>query len=84
MSGTRRPAGVPETEPSRTEVWIEFFKRLISRKPQYDEIHLISTGIIYLGDSSTDGSWRMVRSGNNLIFQRLESSTWTTKDTISA
>jgi len=84
MSGTKRPAGVPETLPSRASEWVEFFKRLISRKPQYEEVHLISTGIIYLGDSSTDGSWRMVRSGNDLVFQRRESSTWTTKDTISA
>ena len=39
---------------------------------------------IYLGPSGTDGSWRMVRSGNDLVFQRRESGTWTTKSTISA
>lgn len=84
MSGVKRPAGIPETEPSKAPVWKEFFKRIIARNPQYEEVHLISTGIIYFGDSSTDGSWRIVRSGNNLVIQRLESSTWTTKSTISA
>jgi hypothetical protein len=84
MSGVKQPAGIPDTEPSRTAVWVEFFKRIISREPQYEAVHLISTGVIYLGDSSTDGSWRIVRSGNDLVIQRLESSTWTTKSTISA
>jgi hypothetical protein len=38
----------------------------------------------YLGDPTTDGSWRFVRSGNNLVFQRRESSSWVTKSTITA
>jgi hypothetical protein len=42
------------------------------------------TSNIYLGPSGTDGSWRMVRSGNNLVFQRRESGSWVTKSTISA
>jgi hypothetical protein len=84
MSGVKPPAGVPETPPSKASEWVEFFKRLISRKPNLEEVHLLSTGVIYLGDSSTDNSWRMVRSGNNLVFQRLESETWVTKSTISA
>lgn len=37
----------------------------------------------YLGDPDTDGSWRIIRDGNNLVHQRRESSTWTTKDTIT-
>lgn len=83
MSGIKRPAIVPDTLSSTSEIK-EFFTRLISRKPQLEEVHLISTGVIYIGDSSTDGSWRIVRSGNDLVIQRLESSTWTTKSTISA
>ena len=43
-----------------------------------------ATTNLYFGPSDTDGSWRMVRSGNNLVFQRRESGTWTTKSTISA
>jgi len=37
----------------------------------------------YLGDKSTDGSWRMIRSSNNLLMQRRESGTWVTKQTIT-
>jgi len=32
-----------------------------------------------IGDPATDGSWRIVRSGNNLAVQRLESGAWTQK-----
>lgn len=81
MSGTKRPPIVPESEIKRIPIWVLFFKRLISRTPQYDEVHLISTGIIYLGDSDTNGSWRIMRSGNNLVRQRLESGSWVTKGT---
>jgi hypothetical protein len=38
----------------------------------------------YFGDTGTEGSWRIIRDGNNLVMQRRESSVWTTKQTISA
>ena len=47
-------------------------------------IKIGSSDAFYLGDANTDGSWRFTRSGNNLVFQRRESSTWVTKSTISA
>ena len=83
MSGVKPPAGVPETAPSREPEWAEFNKRIITRKPNYEEVHLKSDGVTYFGDSGTNGSWRITRSGDNLVFQRLESGTWTTKDTIT-
>lgn len=48
------------------------------------DLEITSTSSLYLGDSATDGSWRIVRSGNDLVIQRRESGTWTTKSTISA
>ena len=39
---------------------------------------------LYFGDQSTDGSWRIIRSGNDLVIERRESSSWVTKSTISA
>jgi hypothetical protein len=45
---------------------------------------LPSTGNVCLGDPSTDGSWKIVRSGNDLVFQRRESASWVTKSTITA
>jgi hypothetical protein len=45
----------------------------------------VNTGAgFYLGNTSTDGSWRLVKSGNDLVFQRRESSSWVTKTTITA
>lgn len=38
-----------------------------------------STSCIYLGATGTDGSWRFCRSGNNLVFERRESSSWVSK-----
>jgi hypothetical protein len=42
----------------------------------------------YFGPATTLGSWRIIRSGNNLLMQRLEEvaevDTWVTKSTIAA
>lgn len=48
----------------------------------YEDI-ILPSGSIYLGDRTTNGSWRIQRSGNDLIFQRLIASVWTTKSTIT-
>lgn len=48
------------------------------------DVEIGSADAYYMGDPTTDGTWRMVRSGNNLIFQRRESGSYVTKDTISA
>jgi hypothetical protein len=89
MSGTPKPSGVPFKAAffKGTTIaveWVAFFRDIISKKPQYDEVHLISTGVIYLGDSATDGSWRVQRSGNDVIWERREAGSWVTKSTISA
>jgi hypothetical protein len=39
---------------------------------------------LYLGTQDGDGAWRIIRSGNNLVIQRKEASTWVTKSTITA
>lgn len=38
-----------------------------------------STDAVYLGDPTVNGTWRIVRDGNNLSFQRLETGVWTEK-----
>ncbi|GAF82239.1 unnamed protein product, partial [marine sediment metagenome] len=38
---------------------------------------------VYLGDENVDGSWRMVRSGDDLIFEQRETGSWNLKHTIS-
>lgn len=38
---------------------------------------------IYLGNKTTDGTWRYIRNGNDLNFDRLESGVWVTKNVIS-
>lgn len=48
------------------------------------DIETTSTGNFYFGDPSTDGSWRVVRSGDGLAFERRESSSWVQKNLIAA
>ncbi|MBZ0315078.1 MAG: hypothetical protein K8L91_01575 [Anaerolineae bacterium] len=38
----------------------------------------------YIGDSATNGSWRIMPSGANLLIQKREAGSWVTKDTIFA
>lgn len=38
-----------------------------------------STDAVYLGDPLVDGTWRIVRDGNNLSYQRREASSWVEK-----
>lgn len=37
-----------------------------------------------IGDPGTEGGWRIVKSGNDLLAQRLESGTWVTKGGFTA
>lgn len=41
------------------------------------------TDSYYWGDPATDGTWRVQRSGDDLIFQQREAGTYNTKNTIS-
>jgi hypothetical protein len=43
------------------------------------DIEATSTSVFYFGDTTTDGSWRIKRDGNDLVFERRESSAWTEK-----
>jgi hypothetical protein len=45
------------------------------------DLALRSTDSFVLGDPSVDGSWRLTRSGNNLVRQRREAGVWVTKGT---
>lgn len=49
-----------------------------------EDVVLQPTRAIYFGLTNVDGSWRIIRSGNDLVIQRRESSSWVTKSTISA
>jgi hypothetical protein len=42
------------------------------------------SGYYYIGNSSTDGCWRIATSGTGLVFERRESGTWVTKQTVAA
>ena len=47
------------------------------------DVEVGSADSYYLGDPSTDGSWRIQQSGDDLIFQQREAGVWNTKSTIS-
>lgn len=49
-----------------------------------DDLEIGDTKAFYLGDSGTDGTWRIIRSGTDLVFERRESGSWVTKSTIPA
>ncbi|MEK6557279.1 MAG: hypothetical protein AABZ14_03150, partial [Candidatus Margulisiibacteriota bacterium] len=46
------------------------------------DIQTTSANAFYFGDSATDGTWRIIRSGNNLVFQRRESGVWVDKSMV--
>jgi hypothetical protein len=49
-----------------------------------DYVQCGATGAFNLGNPTTDGSWRIVISGVNLLIQKRESGSWVTKQTITA
>lgn len=50
-----------------------------SRLEVNGDVEVGTADAFYFGDPNTDGSWRIKRSGNNLVFERRESGTWVTK-----
>jgi len=50
-----------------------------------DESIEVPTGsAFYFGEESTEGTWRIIRTGNDLSIQRYESSVWVNKTIITA
>jgi hypothetical protein len=43
-----------------------------------------ATKALYFGGKTTDGSWRIIRDGNNLAVQRRESGSWVEKLLVEA
>ena len=43
------------------------------------DIEVDDTNAFYFGDSNVDGTWRIVRVGDNLVYQRREAAAWVTK-----
>lgn len=49
-----------------------------------ESVEVGSAKWFYMGDPTTDGTWRMGRSGNDLLMERRESGSYVTKQTILA
>lgn len=47
------------------------------------DVEIGSSNYFYLGDPSSDTSWRIGISGDDLVFQQRESGVWNTKNTMS-
>jgi len=86
------PTGLPKTleVPNLDRVsdiksikeWLRQFTRILRENyemTQADIIVLGSGDIAYLGDSETNGSWRLNKTSTQLLVQRRESGTWETK-----
>lgn len=65
--------GVTVTETATDEVLVTI-----------DVGEVTSVSAFYFGDPDTDGSWRMIRSGNDLNAERRESSVWVSKGGFTA
>jgi len=48
------------------------------------DLELASDSGFYIGAKETNGSWRIMRYGDNLVFERREAGDWVVKETISA
>jgi hypothetical protein len=48
-----------------------------------DDVVVNDASAFYMGDPSANDSWRIIRSGNNLLHQRREAGSWVTKNTIT-
>jgi len=44
--------------------------------PPPTNYYVPADGAYYLGDGTTEGDWRIIRNGNDLEIQRLESGIW--------
>lgn len=47
--------------------------------PPPTNYYVPADGAYYLGDGTTEGDWRIIRNGNDLEMQRLESGIWQMK-----
>jgi len=52
--------------------------------PSFSDVEIDAAEAFYLGDKTTDGSWRIIRNGTNLEMQRRESSVWVQKTIITS
>lgn len=48
------------------------------------DVEIGDANAFYLGPPTTDGTWRFIRSGNDLVIERREGGSYVTKSTISA
>lgn len=75
---------------STSEDFDLLFKTMAAGASAAERLRISDSGVevqtaaaFYIGPRGTDGSWRIMQSGDNLIFQQRESGTYVTKSTIS-
>ena len=71
------PGDVSKITPSNNEVLV--YNSTTLRWELADKGTFGATDWIYLGDPTTNGTWRVGRNGNDLEFQRRESGNWISK-----
>lgn len=52
--------------------------------PSNNIVKVKENDAIYFGEPNIEGTWRQLRDGDNLIYERYESDSWVVKQTISA
>jgi hypothetical protein len=51
---------------------------------EFNSVEVDAAEAYYFGDKSTNDSWRIIRDGDDLSFERREAGAWVSKDVISA
>lgn len=64
--------------------WVDSSSTSLAAVLSEGSVRVASTSYFYIGVSTTDGSWRIGRSGNDLVIERRESGNWVTKQTMGA
>lgn len=88
-AGLRLPHGTAPSSPVNGDVWtasdgIYAYVGGATAGPFGTSVTAASTGYVYFGAEATDGTWRIGRSGNDLVIERRESGSYVSKQTILA
>lgn len=75
---------VPDTESTVTPASLVIGSTRTRPSVLAGDINLASDSKILFGADGVTGSWRVTRSGDDLVFQRYESDVWVTKTTMTA
>ena len=73
----QKPADCSKVKPSHDDVLV--WNNSTKHWEPKNRSTVSATDPFYFGDPDTNGTWRIIRSGDNLAFQRREAGLWVSK-----